>query len=107
MPPITRRDQRSTGSGAPSSHSGEAVRCGQNPGSSGPIRTRSNALDLLETVAKWFETHEPQSILPSEIRKAIRRGKMSPQELYLDLISDTEVRRQLYKDVGMTLPEGE
>jgi len=76
-------------------------------GSSGPIGTRSSALDLLETVAKWFEIHEPQSILPSEIRKAIRRGKMSPQELYQDLISDTEVRRQLYKDVGMALPESE
>ena len=73
--------------------------------SSGPISSRTNALDLLETVAKWFEIHEPQSILPSEIRKAIRRGKMSPQELYVDLISDSEVRRQLYKDVGMTLPE--
>ncbi len=74
---------------------------------SGQIRNRTNALDLLETVAKWFEIQEPQSILPSEIRKAIRRGKMSPQELYIDLISDSEVRRQLYKDIGMTLPENQ
>jgi len=86
---------------------GGPVLANSEPASSGQIRTRLNALDLLETVAKWFETHEPQSILPSEIRKAIRRGKMSPEELYLDLISDTEVRRQLYKDVGMTLPEND
>lgn len=80
---------------------------GVNHGSvaSGEIHNRANALDLLETVAKWFEIQEPQSILPSEIRKAIRRGKMSPQDLYIDLISDSEVRRQLYKDIGMTMPE--
>jgi type VI secretion system protein ImpA len=73
----------------------------------GQIGNRFDALDLLETVAKWFESHEPQSILPSEIRKAIRRGKMSPQELYMDLITDSDARRQLYKDVGMTMPESD
>lgn len=73
----------------------------------GQIGTRSDAFELLESVAKWFETHEPQSILPSEIRKAIRRGKMSPQELYMDLITDSEVRRQLYKDIGMTIVENQ
>ena len=74
-------------------------------GSSGALGSREDALDLLESVAKWFDTHEPQSILPSEIRKAIRRGKMSPLELIADLITDSEVRRQLYKDIGMTMPE--
>ncbi len=71
----------------------------------GSMASRSDALDLLETVACWFEKHEPQSILPSEIRKAIRRGRMSPQELYADLIVDSDVRRQLYKDVGIVIPE--
>ncbi len=69
------------------------------------IGSRNDAFNVLETVAVWFETHEPQSILPSEIRKAIRRGKMTPQELYLDLISDSEVRRQLFRDVGIENPE--
>lgn len=71
----------------------------------GQISNRSEALELLEAVAQWFELREPQSILPSEIRKAIRRGKMSPQELYMDLIADADVRRQLYKDIGMAIPE--
>ena len=75
-------------------------------GSSGALRSREDALDVMESVAKWFDTHEPQSILPSEIRKAIRRGKMSPLELIADLITDSEVRRQLCKDIGMTMPEG-
>ncbi len=30
---------------------------------------------------------------------------MSPQELYADLIVDSDVRRQLYKDVGIVVQE--
>ncbi len=74
-------------------------------GTPGKIGGREGAFELLETVAKWFDTHEPQSILPSEIRKAIRRGKMSPLELYGDLIGDTEIRRQLFRDIGIEVPQ--
>ena len=56
---------------------------------------------MLEKVAKWFESNEPQSLLPPEIRKVIKRGRMSPQELFQDLISDENARRQLYRDVGI------
>jgi type VI secretion system protein ImpA len=80
---------------------------GSSGPSAGPLSTRSDALELLETVARWFETHEPQSLLPSEIRKAIRRGRMTPEELYVDLIADSDARRQLYKDVGMKMPEND
>ncbi len=62
---------------------------------------------MLENAARWFEKHEPQSILPSEIRKAIRRGRMNPEELYRDLISDESVRHQLYKDVGIEIRQQE
>ena len=67
--------------------------------------TRESALSQLEEVARWFEKHEPQSILPHEIRKAIRRGRMTPLELYRDLIDDENVRRQLYRDVGIENPD--
>lgn len=67
----------------------------------GEISTRDEAFELLEKVAVWFERHEPQSILPSEIRKAKRRGRMTPEELYNDLISDSTVREQLFRDVGI------
>jgi type VI secretion system protein ImpA len=73
--------------------------------SGGQITSRNDALELLEKAARWFEEHEPQSILPSEIRKAIRRGRMTPMELYADLIADADVRRQLFKDVGIPFPE--
>lgn len=78
------------------------------PGSSSAgsaVASRAQALDQLERIAVWFEQHEPQSILPLEIRKAIRRARMSPQELYAELIGDQEVRRQLYKDLGIVVSE--
>jgi len=74
-------------------------------GTSGAIGSRNQALETLERVAKWFELHEPQSILPLEIRKAIRRAKMSPQELYAELIDNEDVRRGLYKDVGIIVSD--
>lgn len=67
----------------------------------GAIRTREDAFKELEKIALWFERTEPQSILPAEIRKAIRRGRMSPAELYADLIDDESVRDRLYRDVGI------
>ena len=74
-------------------------------GAAGAPGSRSQALDSLERVAQWFELHEPQSILPLEIRKAIRRAKMSPQELYAELIDNEDVRRGLYKDVGIIVSD--
>ena len=72
---------------------------------SGDISSRTVALDLLERVAQWFERHEPQSIIPSEIRKSIRRAKMTPMELYAELISNSDVRREVYRDVGIIVPD--
>lgn len=62
---------------------------------------RELALTQLEEIAAWFERNEPQSILPSEIRKVVRRGRMTPEQLYKDLIDDESVRRQLFRDVGI------
>ncbi|MEZ6062304.1 MAG: type VI secretion system protein TssA [Planctomycetaceae bacterium] len=72
---------------------------------SGGLGSREDAFAMLENAARWFEKHEPQSILPSEIRKAIRRGRMNPEELYRDLISDEAVRHQLYRDVGIEIQQ--
>ncbi|MCA9063714.1 MAG: type VI secretion system protein TssA [Planctomycetaceae bacterium] len=69
------------------------------------LATREDALKLLEKVAAWFARCEPQSILPHEIRKVIRRGRMSPEELYRDLIDDDSVRRQLFRDVGIVVQD--
>ncbi len=80
---------------------------GAEPGKSGgggvrgDISSREEALNILEKVAAWFERQEPQSILPSEIRKAKRRATMTPEQLYIDLITDESARDSLFKDVGI------
>lgn len=73
----------------------------------GGLATREDAFRLLEDVARWFEKNEPQSILPSEIRNCIRRGRMTPVELYMDLIRDESVRDQLFRDVGIHIRDDE
>ncbi|MFK7818575.1 MAG: type VI secretion system protein TssA [Planctomycetaceae bacterium] len=73
----------------------------------GSIASREDAFRELEKIAAWFEAAEPQSILPAEIRKAVRRGRMSPADLYADLISDESVRDQLYRDVGISANESD
>ncbi|HAD61149.1 MAG TPA: type VI secretion system protein TssA [Planctomycetaceae bacterium] len=70
-------------------------------GGSGAINNRNDALDQLERIAQWFERNEPQSILIPEIRKVRRRAMMSPEDLYKDLIDDSTVRNQLFRDIGI------
>jgi len=74
---------------------------------SGGIGSREDAFQMLEKIAQWFEKNEPQSVLPTEIRQSIRRGRMTPMELYMDLIRDDDVRRQLFRDVGIQVAEEE
>ncbi|MEY3175104.1 MAG: hypothetical protein RLZZ436_3018 [Planctomycetota bacterium] len=65
------------------------------------ISSRDDALAALERVAEWFQRNEPQSLIPAEVRKAIRRARMTPEELYKDLIEDDNVLRSLFRDVGI------
>lgn len=93
-------DEESAGdeaSGESGASSGESQASGAKKG----ITSRDDAIELLEKIAIWFEKHEPQSILPSEIRKAKRRARMTPEQLYMDLIADEDVRQRLFKDVGI------
>jgi type VI secretion system protein ImpA len=87
------RPAAGSGSGGGSQDRGLSV-----PGS---ISSRDDALAALERVAEWFQRNEPQSLIPAEVRKAIRRARMTPEELYKDLIEDDNVLRSLFRDVGI------
>lgn len=93
-----------SGAGDESATAGASGNAGSGGAGSTAGMTRERALSQLEEIAAWFEKHEPQSILPSEIRKVVRRGRMTPEQLYRDLIDDDSVRRQLFRDVGI-VPE--
>jgi len=73
----------------------------RGPAVPGSISSRDDALAALERVAEWFQRNEPQSLIPAEVRKAIRRARMTPEELYKDLIEDDTVLRSLFRDVGI------
>jgi len=44
-------------------------------------------------------------LIPFEVRKVLRRGRMKPEQLYMELISDENTRQFFYRDLGMVLPE--
>lgn len=94
-------DDASEADEAASEDGSGAVVAKEPQGIRGQIANRQDALDVLEKAAAWFEQHEPQSLLISEIRKVRRRALMTPEELYKDLISDSSVREQLFRDVGI------
>src|SRR5262249_9714395 len=56
------------------------------PGQSGSLRTREDAFQLLAMAAEFFERTEPQSLLPAQIRKAIRWGRLTPDQYFKELI---------------------
>lgn len=92
-------------SSAPQNRSSSAAVAGgtqdRGPAVPGAISSRDDALAALERVAEWFQRNEPQSLVPAEVRKAIRRARMTPEELYKDLIEDDNVLRSLFRDVGI------
>ena len=67
-----------------------------------PPGGREDAFRTLEAIAAFFERTEPQSLVPAQLRKAIRWGRMSPAQLYAELIEDSSVREQIFKVVGIT-----
>jgi type VI secretion system protein ImpA len=64
-------------------------------------RGREDAFRILESVAAFFERTEPQSLVPAQLRKVVRWGRMSPAQLYSELIEDSSVREQIFKVVGI------
>lgn len=70
------------------------------------LSSREDAFKALLRIADFMERLEPQSLLPAEIRKVVRRGRMKPEELYRDLIMDDSVLERLFRDVGLEVNTG-
>lgn len=68
------------------------------------LATREDAFQSLLSVAEFFERTEPLSLLPAQIRKVVRLGRLSPAEYYSELIEDKSVRDQIFKMVGIAPP---
>ena len=70
-----------------------------------PLSTRDDAFRILLAVADFFERTEPQSLLPAQIRRVVRWGRLTPQELFAELLEDAGALEQMCKLVGIQRPQ--
>jgi len=66
----------------------------------GPIRTRGEAVTRLEEVATFFSNADPHSPVAYLIRRAIRWSNMSLEELLAELVKDESTLRQIEDTLG-------
>ncbi len=69
--------------------------------------TRDDAFRWLTSAAEYFERTEPQSLLPAQIRKIIRWGRLPADEYHQELLEDPSVIERLFKLVGIKLKEND
>jgi type VI secretion system protein ImpA len=69
------------------------------------LSTREDAFRILLAVADYFERTEPQSLLPAQIRRVVRWGRLPPQELFAEVLEDDSALNQMFKLIGITRPE--
>jgi type VI secretion system protein ImpA len=84
---------------------GQANRTAAGGGGSFALSTRDDAFRILLSVADFFERSEPQSLLPAQIRRVVRWGRMSPQELFAEVVEDSSALEHMFKLVGIPRPE--
>ena len=73
----------------------------------GPVQTRDEAFRALRKVAEFFKRTEPHSPVSYALEQAVRWGKMPLPELLTELITEESAREQLFKLVGIPMPEEE
>ncbi|MFS2010504.1 type VI secretion system protein TssA [Azospirillum sp. CT11-132] len=83
---------------------GGAVAATAKVQASGAVATREEAFKVLLQVADFFRKTEPHSPISYTLEEVVRRGRMSLQELLLELITDEETRRQFFIASGAKAP---
>ena len=73
----------------------------------GPVQTRDEAFRALLAVAEFFKRTEPHSPVSYALEQAVRWGKMPLPQLLGELIPEESAREQLFKLVGIPVPEEE
>lgn len=83
---------------------GPAPVIGTRVPSTGPIRTREEALKQLAEVSEFFRQTEPHSPISYLVQRAIRWGQMPLDSWLEDVIKDTNVLAQLRETLGLKAP---
>jgi len=82
-----------------------AVQSHQAPLATGPITSRTDALNHLLLVANFFRQTEPHSPLCGALERVVKWGNMSLQELMIELIPDPTARANYSVLTGIDLGE--
>jgi type VI secretion system protein ImpA len=87
-------------------HVGNGLQAGgqQFIASGGPIRSREEALRLLDEVAEFFGKHEPHSPICTSLKETVRRARMPFSELLRELLPDTASWRSALSSAGIKPP---
>ncbi len=71
------------------------------------VQTREDAFRALLQVADFFRRTEPHSPVAYALEQAVRWGKMPLPDLLAELVPDVSYREQIFKHVGIRIPEEE
>jgi type VI secretion system protein ImpA len=68
---------------------------------SGPIRSRDDAIERLEEVARYFRETEPHSPVAYLVRRAVRWAGMPFEEVLAELVKDDKLVKQIGETLGI------
>jgi len=109
---IPAREPDAAGSGGEAS--GESGVFGDAAGAGGPRSGpggRAEAFSQLETIAEFFERHDPHSLVAAQIRNVVRLGRLPREAYYRELLRDEAALALLFRASGMDgghdVPDGD
>jgi type VI secretion system protein ImpA len=67
----------------------------------GAPTSRAEALSQLESIADFFERHDPHSLVGAQIRNVVRLGRLPREAYYRELLRDEAALSLLFRAAGM------
>ena len=65
---------------------------------------REEAFRQLESIAGFFDRHDPHSLIAAQIRNVVRLGRLSRADYFRELIADESALKSMFKFVGIEAP---
>ena len=62
---------------------------------------RAEAFSQLESIADFFERHDPHSLIGAQIRNVVRLGRLPREAYYRELLRDESALALLFRAAGM------
>ena len=70
-------------------------------GRTGAPTGRAEAFSQLESIADYFERHDPHSLIGAQIRNVVRLGRLPREAYYRELLRDESALALLFRAAGM------